>query len=413
MYKQDITNCYVEYKNARQKRREMFGPTLTDLAEDIMKVTYKELRSKTVILREKFSVDNIKEMLNTNLDKLKERLKVEQKPISNIKTLRHNPCSNEDLLIDELDALKNEEEILDKVYLKHRRLNKLRGRYYNEVQNLTDTPVNTQKPKDDKKNNKVEMDEDDVELAKQRQLDELYALEEARQQQEQMETDDDKKKAKKEFAKLYYEGGSSIINDGLNNNNVYSDIIFSAENSALAETFGNFGASVSVFWKTLRESKPLVKYEMLDIVSDVDEINSLDERLVALEKDRKELLLQKESLENKYDLVSDKERTDLAYLRMLQASTDYLDYQYAYAYDNGLDVDIIERNKIETISEYERVSERLNNKNPFDLNSYELDKPKLIVEDNENLEESYFDDAELDEYIEQYEKMKKDGAFVM
>lgn len=328
-YIKDVSNSLNNYNQARLKRRELFGPTLFDTALEVGEITYNRVRERVIDLTESFkekhgqkfeeSLDSIRKTLAKNYNK---HFRGKLTKFSDLfRTEAENDFINED------EQLKQFKEKLTKDSKK---------------------PIKeTNKPKKE-----VEFLEEDEFSAKQ-------------------------------FAKMYHRSDDKAsIKDDLVNGKDYNEVVQNVIHTNNLH-YGPFKSSIAVFFDTLKSAKPL-NYEQMDaVISDVEELDNIDIQIEELQSKIDELQNRKTTIEDKYELVTPKERVRSAYMNVLENSAKFIDVQTKFADELDIDKEVLQLNARVTREEMERIEAE----KEADFDEY-LVKEELVVDINEdNIEE--------------------------
>ena len=403
-YFKEVKGSVDRYKKARDLRREAFGPTLSDTLYDIGKTTVK-----TSVKTVKNSKDKFKEYAK------KSESKTVQKMISWYRKGREfaqNPPKLSKLFIGNSDLDKEGARI-------SRPLAPTRNRDY------TSAELNHLK----------------VELEKARQENEILRtqlsgkVQEQGQTQEQPEgknpkqkTNQNQKELKRrdkhareseipadttEFAKFYHECTPEErrkVIDGYNQNKSYEEILDSSRDTFLGKYGGSVGLGVTVFWQTLRDGDSLKRNEMVGVMRDVDTISNIDSELAELNARREELMSKKTQLEDKYTLVTPKQRVKEHYEQVLSASEKMIEAQIDDALFYKQDTSVYEENLRLTRLELNETRNYNKTRNPFDFYDVDEREDELKKDFVENLEDNLAkkggltSESKVEEIYETYEK---------
>ena len=379
-YFKEVKGSVAKYKKARDLRREAFGPTLSDTLYDIGKTTVK-----TSVKTVKNSKDKLKEYAK------KSESKTVQKMISWYRKGREfatTPKKFSSLFIGNSDLDKEGARI-------SRPLAPTRNRDY------TSAELNHLK----------------VELEKARQENEILRtqlngkVQEKPQTQEQKEnpkqkTNQNQKELKRrdkhareseipadttEFAKFYHECTSEErrkVIDGYNQNKSYEEILDSSRDTFLGKYGGSVGLGVTVFWQTLRDGDSLKRNEMVGVMRDVDTISNIDSELAELNARREELMSKKTQLEDKYTLVTPKQRVKEHYEQVLAASEKMIEAQIDDARFYKQDTSVYEENLRLTRLELDETRNYNKTRNPFDFYEEDEREVELREEFEKSIEEN-------------------------
>ena len=178
-----------------------------------------------------------------------------------------------------------------------------------------------------------------------------------------------------EFAKFYHECTPEErrkVIDGYNQNKSYEEILDSSRDTFLGKYGGSVGLGVTVFWQTLRDGDSLNRSEMVSVMRDVDTISNIDSELAQLNARREELMSKKTELEDKYTLVTPKQRVKEHYENVLSASEKMIEAQIDDARFYKQDTSVYEENLRLTRLELDETRNYNKTRNPFDF--YEEDE---------------------------------------
>ena len=401
-YFKEVKGSVAKYKKARDLRREAFGPTLSDTLYDIGKTTVK-----TSVKTVKNSKDKFKEYAKKSESKTVQKMiswyrkgrEFAQNPPKLSKLFIGNsdldkegarisrplaPTRNRDYTSAELNHLKVELE-------KARQENEiLRTQLNGKVQGQTQTQGQKENPKQKTNQNQKEL--------KRREK-------HARESEIPADTT--------EFAKFYHECTPEErrkVIDGYNQNKSYEEILDSSRDTFLGKYGGSVGLGVTVFWQTLRDGDSLKRSEMVGVMRDVDTISNIDSELAQLNARREELMSKKTQLEDKYTLVTPKQRVKEHYEQVLSASEKMIEAQIDDALFYKQDTSVYEENLRLTRLELNETRNYNKTRNPFDF--YDVDereeelKKDFVenLEDNLNKKGGLTSESKVEEIYETYEK---------
>lgn len=379
-YFKEVKGSVDKYKKARDLRREAFGPTLSDTLYDIGKTTVK-----TSVKTVKNSKDKFKEYAKKSESKTVQKMiswyrkgrEFAQNPPKLSKLFIGNsdldkegarisrplaPTRNRDYTSAELNHLKVE---LEKARQENAILrNQLSGKTNSQHQGQTNTQ--TQEPQE--KNPKQKANQNQKELKRREKH--------ARESEIPADTT--------EFAKFYHECTPEErrkVIDGYNQNKSYEEILDSSRDTFLGKYGGSVGLGVTVFWQTLRDGDSLKRNEMVGVMRDVDTISNIDSELEALNARRDELMSKKTELEDKYTLVTPKQRVKEHYEQVLSASEKMIEAQIDDARFYKQDTSVYEEN-LREIRNYNKT------RNPFDFYDVDEREDELKKDFVENLEDN-------------------------
>lgn len=408
-YFKEVKGSVAKYKKARDLRREAFGPTLSDTLYDIGKTTVK-----TSVKTVKNSKDKFKEYAKKSESKTVQKMiswyrkgrEFAQNPPKLSKLFIGNsdldkegarisrplaPTRNRDYTSAELNHLKVE---LEKARQENEILrNQLNGK---QAQGQTNTQGKPQ-TQEQKENPKQKINQNQKELKRRDKH--------ARESEIPADTT--------EFAKFYHECTPEErrkVIDGYNQNKSYEEILDSSRDTFLGKYGGSVGLGVTVFWQTLRDGDSLNKSEMVGVMRDVDTISNIDSELEALNARRDELMSKKTQLEDKYTLVTPKQRVKEHYEQVLSASEKMIEAQIDDALVYKQDTSVYEENLRLTRLELDETRNYNKTRNPFDF--YDVDeredelKKDFVenLEDNLNKKGGLTSESKVEEIYETYEK---------
>jgi hypothetical protein len=403
-YFKEVKGSVAKYKKARDLRREAFGPTLSDTLYDIGKTTVK-----TSVKTVKNSKDKFKEYAKKSENKTVQKMiswyrkgrEFAQNPPKLSKLFIGNsdldkegarisrplaPTRNRDYTSAELNHLKVELE-------KARQENEiLRNQLNGKVQGQGQTQTQEQK-----ENPKQKTNQNQKELKRREKH--------ARESEIPADTT--------EFAKFYHECTPEErrkVIDGYNQNKSYEEILDSSRDTFLGKYGGSVGLGVTVFWQTLRDGDSLKRNEMVGVMRDVDTISNIDSELDALNARRDELMSKKTQLEDKYTLVTPKQRVKEHYEQVLSASEKMIEAQIDDDRFYKKDTTVAEENLRLTRKELAKVQNYNKTRNPFDFYDVDEREEELKKDFVENLEDNLTkkggltSESKVEEIYETYEK---------
>lgn len=403
-YFKEVKGSVDRYKKARDLRREAFGPTLSDTLYDIGKTTVK-----TSIKTVKNSKDKFKEYAK------KSENKTVQKMISWYRKGREfaqNPPKLSKLFIGNSDLDKEGARIsrplaptrnrdYTSAELNHLKVELEKARQENEIlrTQLNGKVQEQGKPqtREQKENPKQKINQNQKELKRRDKH--------ARESEIPADTT--------EFAKFYHECTPEErrkVIDGYNQNKSYEEILDSSRDTFLGKYGGSVGLGVTVFWQTLRDGDSLKRNEMVGVMRDVDTISNIDSELEALNARRDELMSKKTQLEDKYTLVTPKQRVKEHYEQVLSASEKMIEAQIDDALVYKQDTSVYEENLRLTRLELDETRNYNKTRNPFDFYDVDEREEELKKDFVENLEENLAKEGgkkragEIEEIYETYEK---------
>ena len=404
-YFKEVKGSVDRYKKARDLRREAFGPTLSDTLYDIGKTTVK-----TSVKTVKNSKDKFKEYAKKSESKTVQKMiswyrkgrefaqnppKLSKLFIGNSDLDKegarisrpHAPTRNRDYTSAELNHLKVE---LEKARQENEILrNQLNGKQAQEKPQTQEQP--------EEKNPKQKTNQNQKELKRREKH--------ARESEIPADTT--------EFAKFYHECTPEErrkVIDGYNQNKSYEEILDSSRDAFLGKYGGSVGLGVTVFWQTLRDGDSLKRSEMVGVMRDVDTISNIDSELAQLNARRDELMSKKTQLEDKYTLVTPKQRVKEHYEQVLSASEKMIEAQIDDALFYKQDTSVYEENLRLTRLELNETRNYNKTRNPFDFYDVDEREDELKKDFVENLEENLAKEGgkkragEIEEIYETYEK---------
>lgn len=409
-YFKEVKGSVDRYKKARDLRREAFGPTLSDTLYDIGKTTVK-----TSVKTVKNSKDKFKEYAKKSENKTVQKMiswyrkgrEFAQNPPKLSKLFIGNsdldkegarisrplaPTRNRDYTSAELNHLKVELE-------KARQENEiLRTQLNGKVQGQAQAKENRQtQAQPEEKNPKQKTNQNQKELKRREKH--------ARESEIPADTT--------EFAKFYHECTPEErrkVIDGYNQNKSYEEILDSSRDTFLGKYGGSVGLGVTVFWQTLRDGDSLKRNEMVGVMRDVDTISNIDSELEALNARRDELMSKKTQLEDKYTLVTPKQRVKEHYEQVLSASEKMIEAQIDDDRFYKKDTTVAEENLRLTRKELAKVQNYNKTRNPFDFYDVDEREEELKKDFVENLEDNLTknggltSESKVEEIYETYEK---------
>lgn len=387
-YFKEVKGSVAKYKKARDLRREAFGPTLSDTLYDIGKTTVKTSVKTVKNSKDKFKEyakksesKTVQKMIswyrkgrefatspkkfsslfigNSDLDKEGARI---SRPLA--------PTRNRDYTSVELNHLKVELE-------KARQENAiLRNQLSGKVQGQAQAKENSQtQAQPEEKNPKQKANQNQKELKKREKH--------ARESEIPADTT--------EFAKFYHECTPEErrkVIDGYNQNKSYEEVLDSSRDTFLGKYGGSVGFGVTVFWQTLRDGDSLKRNEMVGVMRDVDTISNIDSELAQLNARRDELMSKKTELEDKYTLVTPKQRVKEHYEQVLSASEKMIEAQIDDDRFYKKDTTVAEENLRLTRKELAKVQNYNKTRNPFDFYDVDEREDELKKDFVENLEDN-------------------------
>lgn len=415
-YFKEVKGSVDKYKKARELRREAFGPTLSDTLYDIGKTTVK-----TSVKTVKNSKDKFKEYAKKSESKTVQKMiswyrkgrEFAQNPPKLSKLFIGNsdldkegarisrplaPTRNRDYTSAELNHLKVELE-------KARQENAILRKQLNGKQEQCQTQAHGQpQTQEQKENPKQKTNQNQKELKRREKH--------ARESEIPADTT--------EFAKFYHECTPEErrkVIDGYNQNKSYEEILDSSRDTFLGKYGGSVGLGVTVFWQTLRDGDSLKRNEMVGVMRDVDTISNIDSELEALNARRDELMSKKTELEDKYTLVTPKQRVKEHYEQVLSASEKMIEAQIDDALFYKQDTSVYEENLRLTRLELNETRNYNKTRNPFDFYDVDEREDELKKDFVENLEDNLNKKGgqkragEIEEVYEVHEKDIKQENF--
>ena len=409
-YFKEVKGSVDRYKKARDLRREAFGPTLSDTLYDIGKTTVK-----TSVKTVKNSKDKFKEYAKKSESKTVQKMiswyrkgrEFAQNPPKLSKLFIGNsdldkegarisrplaPTRNRDYTSAELNHLKVE---LEKARQENEILRtQLNGKVQEQGQTQAQEKPQTQEQKE---NPKQKINQNQKELKRRDKH--------ARESEIPADTT--------EFAKFYHECTPEErrkVIDGYNQNKSYEEILDSSRDTFLGKYGGSVGLGVTVFWQTLRDGDSLKRNEMVGVMRDVDTISNIDSELEALNARRDELMSKKIQLEDKYTLVTPKQRVKEHYEQVLSASEKMIEAQIDDALFYKQDTSVYEENLRLTRLELDETRNYNKTRNPFDFYDVDEREEELKKDFVENLEDNLTKKGgqqragEIEEIYEEHEK---------
>lgn len=403
-YFKEVKGSVDRYKKARDLRREAFGPTLSDTLYDIGKTTVK-----TSVKTVKNSKDKFKEYAK------KSESKTVQKMISWYRKGREfatTPKKLSKLFIGNSDLDKEGARI-------SRPLAPTRNRDYTSAE-LNHLKVELEKARQENEILRTQLNGKVQEQGKpQRQGQEKNPKQKTNQNQKELKRRDKHARESEipadttEFAKFYHECTPEErrkVIDGYNQNKSYEEILDSSRDTFLGKYGGSVGLGVTVFWQTLRDGDSLKRNEMVGVMRDVDTISNIDSELDALNARREELMNKKTELEDKYTLVTPKQRVKEHYEQVLSASEKMIEAQIDDNRFYKKDTTVAEENLRLTRKELAKVQNYNKTRNPFDFYDVDEREEELKKEFEKSIEENLAKKGgqqragEIEEIYETYEK---------
>lgn len=402
-YFKEVKGSVAKYKKARELRREAFGPTLSDTLYDIGKTTVK-----TSVKTVKNSKDKFKEYAK------KSESKTVQKMISwyrKGRELAQNPPKLSKLFIGNSDLDKEGARI-------SRPLAPTRNRDYTSAE-LNHLKVELEKARQENEilrkqlNGKQEQGQTQTQGQKENPKQKTNQNQKELKRREKHARESEIPADTTEFAKFYHECTPEErrkVIDGYNQNKSYEEILDSSRDTFLGKYGGSVGLGVTVFWQTLRDGDSLKRNEMVGVMRDVDTISNIDSELEALNARRDELMSKKTQLEDKYTLVTPKQRVKEHYEQVLSASEKMIEAQIDDDRFYKKDTTVAEENLRLTRKELAKVQNYNKTRNPFDFYDVDEREDELKKDFVENLEDNLAKKGgqkragEIEEIYETYEK---------
>ena len=357
-YTSDVKNSINEYREARAKRRELFGPSLSDTLFDIGKHSARSAFSTVKSLGNRF-----KEFTNRSKNKAFNKI---QSYFENDKNT-YEKLDSKNTYVIRND--KGELEILKKLSLDPAKL----AYYVDSIEELNEVAKVGSKVKDQVAEKLKELNRESVEteegildeeVVKEEEFEEVVKPEEEEIVKEEVKKES-KKKEKAEydakdvnnFAYMYYHGDTDQIKQSVKEGKDFKEILSEAQDSFAGEHLGTLGLGASVFWKTLKEGKSLDTLKMEEVSQDIDTLKSVEDELSELELKKKELLGVRSQIEDKYDLVTPEQKTQREFKEVLLASDKLIEAQMYEADFYKMDKSSLLENQIITQEELIRVEE--------------------------------------------------------
>ena len=402
-YFKEVKGSVAKYKKARDLRREAFGPTLSDTLYDIGKTTVK-----TSVKTVKNSKDKFKEYAK------KSESKTVQKMISWYRKGREfaqNPPKLSKLFIGNSDLDKEGARI-------SRPLAPTRNRDYTSAE-LNHLKVELEKARQENEILRTQLSGKQEQGQPQTQEQKENPKQKTNQNQKELKRRDKHARESEipadttEFAKFYHECTPEErrkVIDGYNQNKSYEEILDSSRDTFLGKYGGSIGLGVTVFWQTLRDGDSLKRNEMVGVMRDVDTISNIDSELAELNARREELMSKKTQLEDKYTLVTPKQRVKEHYEQVLSASEKMFEAQIDDDRFYKKDTTVAEENLRLTRKELVKVQNYNKNRNPFDFYEEDEREEELKKEFEKSIEENLAKKGgqqragEIEEIYETYEK---------
>lgn len=303
-YIKDVSNSLNNYNQARLKRRELFGPTLFDTALEVGEITYNRVRERVIDLTESFRAGKHGQKFEESLDNIRKVLAKNYNKHFRGKLTKFS------------DLFRTEEDVND---------------FNNEDEQLKQ--FKEKLTKDSKKPIKV-----------------------ANKPKKEVEfSDEDEQFSAKQFAKMYYRSNDKAsIKENLVNGKDYNEVVQNVIHTNNLH-YGPFKSSIAVFFDTLKSAKPLSYNQMDTVIDDMEELDNIDIQIEELQSKIDELQNRKTTIEDKYELVTPKERVRSAYMNVLETSDKFIDIQTKFADELDIDKEVLQLNACVTREEIERI----------------------------------------------------------
>ena len=346
-YTSNVKNSINEYREARAKRRELFGPSLSDTLVDIGKHSVRSTFSTVKNLGNRF-----KEFTNRSKSKAFNKM---QSYFENDKNT-YDKLDSKNTYIIRND--KGEVEFLKKLSLDPSKL----AFYVDSIEELNEVAKVGPNVKDQVAEKVKEKQEENVEEVKSEdsELYEEVVKEEVKKEPKKKEKEAEPEYGKEDvqnFAYMYYHGDTDNIKKSVKEGKDFKEILTEAQDSFVGEHLGTLGLGASVFWKTLKEGKSLESVKMEEVSQDIDTLKSVEEELATLELKKQELLSVRNQIEDKYDLVTPEQKTQREFKEVLLASDKLIQRQMEEADFYKMDKTSLLENQIITQEEFVRVEE--------------------------------------------------------
>lgn len=349
-YTSNVKNSINEYREARAKRRELFGPSLSDTLVDIGKHSVRSTFSTVKNLGNRF-----KEFTNRSKNKAFNKM---QSYFENDKNT-YDKLDSKNTYIIRND--KGEVEFLKKLSLDPSKL----AFYVDSIEELNEVAKVGPNVKDQVAEKVKEKREENVEEVKSEDSELYEEVDEVVKEEVKKEPKKKEKEAAPEYGKedvqnfayMYYHGDTDKIKESVKEGKDFKEILNEAQDSFAGEHLGTLGLGASVFWKTLKEGKSLDSAKMEEVSQDIDTLKSVEEELVALELKKQELLGVRNQIEDKYDLVTPEQKTQREFKEVLLASDKLIQRQMEEADFYKMDKTSLLENQIITQEEFVRVEE--------------------------------------------------------
>ena len=346
-YTSNVKNSINEYREARAKRRELFGPSLSDTLVDIGKHSVRSTFSTVKNLGNRF-----KEFTNRSKNKTFNKL---QSYFENDKNTYDKLDSKNTYIIRNDNG---EVEFFKKLSLDPSKL----AFYVDSIEELNEVAKVGPNVKDQVAEKVKEKQEENVEEVKSEdsELYEEVVKEEVKKEPKKKEKEAAPEYGKEDvqnFAYMYYHGDTDKIKESVKEGKDFKEILTEAQDSFAGEHLGTLGLGASVFWKTLKEGKSLDSVKMEEVSQDIDTLKSVEEELATLELKKQELLGVRNQIEDKYDLVTPEQKTQREFKEVLLASDKLIQRQMEEADFYKMDKNSLLENQIITQEEFVRVEE--------------------------------------------------------
>ena len=334
-YIKDVSSSLNDYNQARLKRRELFGPTLFDTVLEVGEITYNRARERVIDLTESFR-EKHGQKFGESLDSIRKVLARNYN-----KHFRGKLTKFSDLFRTEEDFINEDEQL----------------KQFKEK--LTE---------DSKKPIKV-----------------------ANKPKKEVEfLDEDEQFSAKQFAKMYHRSNNKAsIKEDIVNGKDYDEVVKNVIHTNNLH-YGPFKSSIAVFFDTLKSAKPLSYDQMDTVINDVEELDNIDIQIEELQSKIDELQNRKTTIEDKYALVTPKERVRSAYMNVLETSDKFIDIQTKFADELDIDKEVLQLNARVTREEIERIEAE----KEADFDEY------LVKEDVVDIEEDNIDEEVEKELVQ-------------
>ena len=344
-YTSDVKNSINKYREARAKRRELFGPSFSDTLVDIGKHSARSAFSTVKNLGNRF-----KEFTNRSKSKAFNKMQ---------SYFENDKITEETLDFKNTYVIRNDKgevEFLKKLSLDPAKL----AFYVDSIEELNEVAKVGPKVKDQVtekvKEKQEEVNVEDPELYK--EIGEIVKEEVKKEpkKKEEVISEYDIKDVNN-FAYMYYYGDTDNIKESVKEGKDFKEILTEAQDSFVGEHLGTLGLGASVFWKTLKDGKSLDSVKMEEVSEDIDTLKSVEEELAQLELKKAELLGVRNLIEDKYDLVTPEQKTQREFKEVLLVSDKLIQRQMEEADFYKMDKSSLLENQIITQEELVRVEE--------------------------------------------------------